>query len=188
MIDRVLEWFAMESSMTPNSELRLNNGYINRILLSVNYIKENVVSTFPELKSETFDKHFDFILYKLFKEEYIGFSVSISDGVDGYYPNLDGIIFSQSGGYAQVQRNLENDKLYRELIDYHSSQNAERLNYLTAFLVIGTLSLAVSEGIKIYVDKPEYFCQYVEISTCISLIVISVWLITRKAKPKLTNL
>lgn len=69
-----------------------------------------------------------------------------------YAINFDGELFYQRGGYAVEEKNdalakrVEEDRLNR------SENTAKRLNRLTFWLVIGTVSLAIIEIVKMFLE------------------------------------
>jgi hypothetical protein len=70
-----------------------------------------------------------------------------------YYINFDGELFHQMGGYAAeaentaLRKRIEEDRLNR------AENTAKRLNRLTFWLVIGTVSLAIIEIIKLFLGR-----------------------------------
>lgn len=101
------------------------------------------------------------VLERLVKDQYI--HKELDDPFKGvgntpllasYYAiNFDGELFFRRGGYAADEQNnalakrLAEDRLIR------SENTAKRLNRLTFWLVIGTVSLAIIEIVKIFLER-----------------------------------
>lgn len=70
-----------------------------------------------------------------------------------YSINFDGELFHQMGGYAaeaenaSLRKRIEEDRLNR------AENTSQRLNRLTFWLVIGTVSLAIIEIIKLFLGR-----------------------------------
>ena len=73
--------------------------------------------------------------------------------VNYYSINFDGELFCQIGGYAEQEKKaVLKDRIEEERLN-RAENTAKRLNRLTFWLVIGTISLAVIEVIKLLLGR-----------------------------------
>ena len=78
-------------------------------------------------------------------------------------------------GYRVESRLSDAEKLRKNRLETHAEKNAQRLNYLTAFLGIGTFALAIPEIMKIYEQHGLCgFWIYICTLAALSVIVLSL--------------
>ncbi|MDR3680717.1 MAG: hypothetical protein P4L41_12190 [Flavipsychrobacter sp.] len=144
--------------------------------LNLEYIWVEVKKQFRTLHIEGRESFRQQMFDKLEAEKYL-----VRNG-GGYRITLNGIIFIADGGYQNAKKNSyvkdEQEKNYRN----HTESTSVRLNLLTATLGIGTLALAVSEGMKIHKDDYTHFFQY--LGSVVVIIVLIIWMMLYKRKSK----
>jgi hypothetical protein len=89
-----------------------------------------------------------------------------------YTTTFKGRKFVFKDGYVGENESLDAEKLFFEKATKSSILNAQRLNFLTAILAIGTSCLAVSECVKIYFEYRHVFFLYITIVLTLSAIAI----------------
>lgn len=93
-------------------------------------------------------------LYKLVKDEYVRFEeqetfmTNQKIIVKYYMMTFEGEVFMSNGGYVEESKVLDAARHRDEILENQSLSNANRLNYLTFWLAVGSIVLALIEIVK----------------------------------------
>jgi hypothetical protein len=120
-------------------------------------VAADIIRYIPKLNSDKYILvNLPLILNKLCRDGYLDARQMPMKGYDNtitaYSINFEGKFFSQSGGYGQKFRARDERKRWDDNLLLKGEKNAERLNFYTLILGIGTLLLVLIEVVKFYHD------------------------------------
>jgi hypothetical protein len=146
MLDKTLEWFAMDVS-----EMGMGEQLIARESITRTKALRLMVDKMPELNTTDFLVYSNLVLNKLVKDEYL----SCPDdgrisGEPAYSITFEGKIFSKMGGYNSKISADRGENIRLEKIERNQRFHQSALTWLTIILTVATAIQALYAAVILY--------------------------------------